>query len=153
MRLGIRKCENPNPATNGTAIAAGAGLTSGCADSSSHNFTLNRNDKLLSADDIQAEVIGNTLAGTLYDGERYELYLRPDGAAFLRMEHDRFEIGNWELLDDGQITSKWPTIAQGKLLANRYYRTSPGAYTNLDASSMRWSNFTIEPGDSRGLQT
>lgn len=138
---------------SGTAIAAGAGLTSGCVDSRSHTFTLNLDDKLLSVDDIRAEAIGNTLVGTLYDGERYELYLRPDGTAFLRIEGGRFETGNWELFDDGQITSKWPTIAQGKLLAHRYYRTGPGAYTNLETSSMRWSNFTIEPGDSRGLQT
>jgi len=138
---------------SGTAIVAGAGLASSSEDSNSQQFKLDPEDKLLSADDIRSIAIGNTLVGTLYDGERYELHLRPDGAAFLRMEEGRFETGTWELLDDGRIKSQWPTIAQGKLLTNRYYRTGPGTYSNLEASSLRWSNFSIEPGDSRSLQT
>jgi len=138
---------------SGTAIVAGAGLASSSEDSTGRKFTLDREDKLLSADDIRAQAIGNTLVGTLYDGERYELYLRPDGTAFLRMQGGRFETGTWALQDDGWITSQWPTIAQGKLLKNRYYLTSPGSYSNLEASSLRWSHFTIEPGDSRGLHT
>ena len=137
--------------SGGTAIVAGAGVASSAEHASGREFTLDSEARLLSASDIRAKAVGNTLVGFLHDGEHYELYLRPDGTAFLRMEGGRFETGTWELSENGWITSQWPTIAQGKQLQNRYYRTGPGKFSNLEASSMRWSRFTIEPGDSRSL--
>ena len=136
---------------SGTAIVTGAGRASGSEGSSPHTFILNSETKLLSADDIREQAIGNTLIGTLYDREDYELFLRPDGTCFLRMSRGRFEKGVWTLEEDGWITSQWPTIADGESLRNRYYLTGPGHYSNLEASSLRWSHFTIEPGNSRDL--
>jgi len=136
---------------SGTAIVTGTGRASGSEGLSSNAFILDSEAKLLSADDIREQAIGNTLVGTLYDREDYELFLRPDGTGFLRMSGGRFEKGVWTLEEDGWITSRWPTIADGESLRNRYYLTRPGHYSNLEASSLRWSHFTIEPGNSRDL--
>jgi len=125
----------------GTGNAAATAKPSGASDSHVQ----------LSASDIRATAIGNTLVGTDNDREAFVLYLRRDGAALLRMENDRFESGEWELSDDGRIQSRFPTIAGGRPLICRYCRTGDRTYSSTDDSTKRSSKFTIEPEDSRGL--
>jgi hypothetical protein len=153
------------------AAATSLALASSCADSANDgssseldsgkhqsgdagNFSLTLDHQLLDADDIRTRAIGNTLVGTVHDGETYELFLMADGAAILRMGEGRSETGRWELRTNGEIVSQWPTIANGEELVSRYYfNPSTGEHLNLATNGLRWSRFRIEAGNSRELNT
>ncbi|WP_421725387.1 hypothetical protein [Bauldia sp.] len=115
-----------------------------------HSFVLTPDHTMLDAEAVNAEAAGNTLIGTVHDRESFALYLAPDGTASLRIG-DREEAGTWTVDADGIIRSQWPTVAGGTQLELRYYRDSDGYYCGIDQNTMRWSNFVIEPGDSREL--
>jgi len=131
------------------AVACGSGRN----DPNSRDagtFSLDRSHKLLGADEIRESAIGNTLVGEVYDGEGFELYLKSDGVAHLRMQLGRVEAGTWDLRPEGEIVSQWPTIANGERLEHRYYQ-HPGSGMYKGLAGLRWCTFRIEQGDSRGL--
>lgn len=154
-KAGVNRRRFMRVGLTGTAAAA---LLSACESEPDEQaqdpgtFVLTRDHVLLSAAEIRTQAIGNTLVGTVQDGEGYELFLRPDGVAKLRMEYGRAEAGRWELRPNGEIVSRWSTIASGEELVSRYYvHPASGEYMNLATNGLRWSTFCIENGDSRGL--
>jgi len=141
----------------GVGVATSAAFAVACSSGGTDTiprgdgtFSLDRSHKLLTADEILKAAIGNTLVGAVYDSEGFELYLKSDGVAHLRMQHGRVEVGTWELRPDGEIVSQWPTIANGEQLKNRYYH-HPGSGVYKGHAGLRWCTFRIEQGDSRGL--
>jgi hypothetical protein len=106
----------------------------------------------LDSSEIQNLMIGNTLVGTLQDGDKYSLYLDPKGAAYLRIDDGREEVGRWKLMTNGLIQSRFPSAAGGNELTMAYLKgRSNNEFFNIVDHGKRWGRFTIETGDSKGL--
>ena len=117
-----------------------------------NSILLTEEIKQLSSSEIQNLIVGNTLEGVLQDGDKYSLYLEPQGAAYLRMHDGREEIGRWELMKNGLIKSRFPSAAGNNELTMAYFKgRSDNEFFNIVDHGKRWGRFTVETGDSNGL--
>lgn len=79
----------------------------------------------LSAQDVQALVVGNTGTGTMSGSNAtFAMYVMPGGRAELRRPTG-IEAGNWQITPDGKFCAKWELFRGGEEYCQRVYRNGP----------------------------
>ena len=105
----------------------------------------------LTAVEVKASIIGNTLTGYTERGLNVDVYYGPDGTMSGRVQrgdgNHYYDGGRWNLADDGKMCRQWTTWRDGKMDCFRYYRVGDDQVRSKAIDQDYTFDFQIRKGD------
>jgi len=101
----------------------------------------------LTAAEIRSLIVGNTMSGLNEQGIDVEVYHSTDGRTGGQAKRRYFDVGKWDVTEDGKYCRQWTTWRDGKQDCFRLYRVG-GAMVRIQAIEREYDGeYRILPGD------
>jgi hypothetical protein len=106
--------------------------------------------KRMSADEIKAELIGNTSIGAMANGgSAFVGYTTPEGVQKVKLGAMQ-DSGSYQITADGRWCTKWQKISGGQELCRLVYKDSDTYYW-IDLAGSIVASFKVKAGNTGGL--
>ena len=104
------------------------------------------------ASEMRSLLSGNTVSGRTARGSDFHVYHRPDGVMSGQTHTVDYDVGKWEITEDGKFCRQWRTWRHGARDCFDMYQTGEGQFRMISAHPRYEATFTVRKGDPEELE-